>query len=78
MHLFGYGANDLQFLCGVEKTFVASGNVVVHFNAEDMIFGRLAYDLIRIVAVQTVRADAYVVGPILFGLLRRSNWSTGR
>ena len=36
-----------------------------------MVFGRLAHDLVRIVAVQAVGTDAYFVGPILLVLLRR-------
>ena len=69
VYLLRYVPQDFEFLSRIEKALVASGDVVVHFNAEDVIFGRLAYDLIRIVTIQAVGADAYLMGPILFGLL---------
>ena len=69
VRLFGYRTEHLELGSGVEKALVASGNVIVHFNAKDMVLTSLAYGLIRIVVVQAICRNAHRVGPILLGLL---------
>ena len=56
-----------SFSSGIDEALVAPGNIVVHFNAEDVALLGVADNLFRIVGLQAVRPDAHVVGPILAG-----------
>ena len=55
----------LQLFFRIDKALVASGNIVVHLNAEDVAVLRVGDNLVRVVWLQAVRPDAYVVGPVL-------------
>ena len=64
-------ADRLQFFFRMQKAFVASGNVVVHFDPEHSAGLRIAHNLQRIAAFQPIGADANVVSPVLFFGIRR-------
>ncbi len=68
---FGHLADRLQFLFWIEKTLVAPGNVIVDLNPEHVALLRLARNLLRVAALQTISADADVVRPVLFFGIRR-------
>ncbi len=65
-------ANRCQLLFRMYKAFVASGNVVIDFDPEDSAFLRALDNLNRVAALESIRADANVVAPILFVL----RWSS--
>src|ERR1043166_3694236 len=67
----GYFTKSVQLLCWIQKTFVAAGNIIVHFNAVNMIFGSIANNFFQrdIAMVQSVSADANLMSPILLCLL---------
>jgi len=67
----GEGTDCLQLLLGIHEAFITAGYVVVHLNPEDAAFLSVTHDLARVVACQTVRPDAHIVGPVLF----HSTWS---
>src|SRR5262249_25649974 len=67
MGLFGDRTDSSKFFGGIEKTLVATGNVVVDFNTEDSARSGVGDDLGRALAVESVGADADVVRPVLVG-----------
>src|SRR5450432_1857673 len=67
VRLFRHIVDRFQLLFGMQKTLVAPRNVVVHFNPEDAALLRPAHDVDCIAALQSVSANADVVGPILPG-----------
>ena len=68
VRLLGHRADCLQLFRRVDKALVTSGNIVIHFDAEDVTGYGALNNLIRIVRSQAVAGDANEVGPVLVGL----------
>src|SRR5579872_768690 len=63
---FGCRLDCSQLLCGIQKAFVPSGNVIVDFDAKDVASLGVSDNVFRIVDAQAVCPDANVIGPVLF------------
>src|SRR5882762_9317322 len=65
MGFFGDATNGFELLFGMKKTFVAAGDIVVDFNAEDTTAAGFLGDFGGIVGLQPVGADTGIVAPVL-------------
>src|SRR5207248_2545375 len=63
--LLGDRADGIQLFGGIEKAFIAAGNIVVDLDAEDFAGHGVGNDLVGAFSVEPVGADADVVGPVL-------------
>src|SRR5215470_10104029 len=60
-----YSPDCLQFFLGMEKAFVASRDVIVHFNSEHVAVPGVTNNSIWFISSKAIRSDAHVVRPIL-------------
>src|SRR6266480_4532895 len=73
VRLLGDGMNGFEFLSGIKEAFVSAPNVVVYLDSEDVAFGGLAHNRLRIISLKTVGANSHHVCPIhglWFGCIR--------
>jgi len=68
MSFLGNRVNGSQFFRGIDKTFETAGDIVVHFDAENVGVGGPADNLIRFIHTQSVTGNTHVVRPVLIGL----------
>ena len=61
----GHGTNRGEFFLRMQEALVAAGNVVVHLDAEHVTIPRISYDLVGVVALESVSRDAHKIRPIL-------------
>jgi len=62
--------NCIQFLLWIQEAFIAAGDIVVHFDAEDIALLGVANDAFSVGMIQAISTNPHVVGPVLLGVLR--------
>src|SRR5206468_5489159 len=65
VRFFSYRVNRREFFGGIQKTFVATRNVIVHLDSEDMRSLRIPNNLACVLGGQSVSANTNVIGPVL-------------
>src|SRR5271154_5088516 len=64
MGFFSDSADGFQLLFWIQKTLIAALDVVIHFNAEDVVTGGAGDDRVSVGIAKSPRADADIVCPV--------------